>query len=109
VSAIDAAGNESAKSNVSVAMPSGSGTGTFTFAATEDATIESSHPTVNLNIRPTIENSPQNYALLKFGVAGTNGCIIISAKLRRWWGAGRTSVCGGDVYDSSGWSQTAVT
>jgi fibronectin type 3 domain-containing protein len=114
VSALDAAGHESPKSNVSVTTPSGSGTGTFTFAATEDATVDSSQPTVNLNgsSRLTVDNSPQNYALLKFPVTGTTGCTITSAKLRLTVGSGTDdkSVYGGDVYGtSSGWSQTTVT
>src|SRR5205823_6744681 len=62
--------------------------------------------------RLTVDNSPQNYALLKFTVAGTNGCAINSAKLRLTVGntTNDNSPYGGDVYStSSGWTESAVT
>jgi hypothetical protein len=46
VSAVDAAGNESSKASVSITTPSGGGT--LTFSPTDDATVDSSQPTVNL-------------------------------------------------------------
>src|SRR5262249_51697698 len=79
VSAVDAAGNESAKStSVTVTTPL-----TFSFTAVEDATVDASQPSVNLGsaTRVTVDNSPVNDALLKFTV-NTGGCAISSAKLQ---------------------------
>ena len=76
VSAVDAAGNESPTASATVSTPSAGGT--LTFTPTDDATVDSSQPTVNLgtNSRLTVDNSPINYSLLKFTVAGTGGCPI---------------------------------
>ena len=100
VSAVDAAGNESTKASATVSTPSAGGT--LTFAPTDDATVDSSQPTVNFgtNSRLTVDNSPVNYSLLKFTVAGTGGCPITAAKLQLTVGNGTDdkSPYGGDVY-----------
>jgi hypothetical protein len=112
VSAVDAAGNESSKANASVTTP-GSG-GTLTFSPTDDATVDSSQPTVNFDgsSRVTVDNSPANNALLKFDVTSTSRCTISSAKLRLTVGSNTNdkSVYGGDVYGvaSNSWSESSV-
>src|SRR6478752_4755550 len=113
VSAVDAAGNESAKASAAVSTPSGAGT--LTFAPTDDATVDSSQPAVNLGTtsRLTVDNSPINYSLLKFTVAGTGGCPISAAKLQLTVGNGTDdkSPYGGDVSGTTTntWTQSAVT
>ena len=115
VSAVDAAGNESSRASVAVTTPpGGGGGGTLTFSASEDATVDSSQPTVNLgaSTRLTVDNSPVTYSLLKFPVTGTSGCTVTGAKLRLTVGSttNDNSPYGGDVYaTSSGWSQGTVT
>jgi hypothetical protein len=112
VSAVDAAGNESSKANASVTTP-GSG-GTLTFSPTDDATVDSSQPTVNFggSSRVVVDNSPANSALLKFNLTGTSGCTISSARLRLTVGSNTDdkSVYGGDVYGvaSNSWSESSV-
>jgi chitodextrinase len=113
VSAVDAAGNESTKANASITTPSGGGGTTLTFSPTDDATVDSSQPTVALgaNSRLTVDNSPINYTLLKFQV-NTAGCLISSAKLRLTVGntTNDNSPYGGDVYGTTNaWTQSAVT
>jgi chitodextrinase len=114
VSAVDGANLESSpKASVSVTTPAFTGT-TLTFAPSDDATVDSSQPTVNfgINSRLTVDNSPVVYSLLKFAVAGTSGCPVTGAKLRLTVGSGTDdkSVYGGDVYGTtSGWSQGTVT
>jgi hypothetical protein len=113
VSAVDAAGNESNKASATVSTPSAGGT--LTFAPTDDATVDSSQPTVNFgtNSRLTVDNSPVNYSLLKFTVAGTGGCPITAAKLQLTVGNGTDdkSPYGGDVYGTTTntWTQSTVT
>jgi chitodextrinase len=113
VSAVDAAGNESTRAGATVSTPSAGGT--LTFSPTDDATVDSSQPTVNFgtNSRLTVDNSPINYALLKFTVAGTGGCPITAAKLQLTVGNGTDdkSPYGGDVYGttSNTWTQSTVT
>ena len=112
VSAVDAAGNESTKASATVSTPSAGGT--LTFAPTDDATVDSSQPAVKLgtNSRLTVDNSPTNYSLLKFTVAGTGGCPITAAKLQLTVGNGTDdkSPYGGDVYGTTNaWDQSTVT
>jgi chitodextrinase len=113
VSAVDAAGNESPRASATVSTPSAGGT--LTFTPTDDATVDSSQPAVNLgtNSRLTVDNSPINYSLLKFTVAGTGGCPITAAKLQLTVGNGTDdkSPYGGDVYGTttSTWTQPTVT
>ena len=113
VTAVDAAGNESARAAVTVVTAGGSG-GTLTFAPTDDATIDASQPTVNFGTatRLTVDNSPVNSILLKFNVSGTAGCPISSAKLRMTVGSttNDNSVYGGDLYGTgTSWNQSSVT
>ncbi len=89
------------------------GGGTLTFSPTDDATVDSSQPTVNFggNSRLTADNSPANYSLLKFNVTGTSGCTISSAKLQLTVGSNTDdkSVYGGDVYGvANSWSESSV-
>ena len=113
VTAVDAAGNESAASaTASVTTPLGSGT--LTFAPSDDATVDSSQPAVVLgtNTRLTIDNSPVVNSLLKFNVTGTANCPVSSAKLKLTIGSGTDdkSLYGGDLYaTSSAWSESSVT
>jgi chitodextrinase len=114
VSAIDAAGNESAKASLTVTTPAAGGTGSFTFTATDDATVDASQPATNLGSasRITVDNSPVNDALVKFTVSGLNGCTVTSARLRLTVGSATDdkSAYGGDVYSTSNsWSQSTVT
>jgi chitodextrinase len=115
VSAIDAAGNESTQASASVTTPAGSGgTSTLTFAPTDDATVDQSQPTVNFGTatRLTVDSSPVNNMLMKFTVAGTNGCAIASAKLRVTVGNATDdkSVHGGEFFAAanSTWLQSSV-
>src|SRR3954447_19575778 len=116
VSAVDAAGNESAKSAAaSVTTPAAGGGGTFTFAPTDDASVDSSVPTTNFGTatRLTADNSPQVNVLLKFNVAGLpSGCAVSSAKLQLTVGSttNDNSPYGGDLYGSTNttWAQSTV-
>ncbi|MGZ4632028.1 MAG: fibronectin type III domain-containing protein, partial [Actinomycetes bacterium] len=106
VSAIDAAGNESTKASATVTTPAaGGGSTTLTFAPTDDATVDSSQPTVNFGTatRVTVDNSPVNYILLKFSVTGTSGCTIGASKLRLTVAntSNDNSPYGGDVYGTT--------
>ena len=114
VSAVDAAGNESSQATASVTTPGGGGGGTLLFTPTDDATVDASQPTANFGsaTRLTVDNSPFNYSLLKFIVAGTSGCAINSAKLRLTVGGttNDNSAYGGDLYGTTnGWAESNVT
>jgi hypothetical protein len=86
----------------------------LTFAPTDDATIDQSQPTVSFGsaTRLTVDSSPVNNVLLKFTVAGTNGCPIASAKLRVTVGSATDdkSVHGGEFFAAANttWSQGSV-
>ena len=60
VSAVDAAGNESTKASATITTPPSGGGGTLTFAPTDDATVDSSQPTINFgtNTRLTVDKQP---------------------------------------------------
>ena len=121
VSAFDAAGNESARTSVTVTTPASTsgGGGTLTFAPTDDATIDASNPNTALGIasRITVDSSPVNDFLVKFTVAGTGSgtsCpTIASAKLRLTVGntTNDNSNKGGDFRAAvnSNWSEASVT
>lgn len=116
VSAVDKAGNESARSAaVSVTTPASSGSKTLTFAPTSDAMVDSANPTVNYggSNRLSADGSPAMASLLKFTVTGTAGCPVTSAKLRLTVGSGsdNNSVYGGDLYGvaDTTWSGSTVT
>jgi hypothetical protein len=114
VSAVDAAGNESPKATASITTPSGTTGSTLTFTPTDDATVDQSQPTVNFGTatRLTVDSSPVNNMLMKFTVAGTNGCAIASAKLRVTVGNATDdkSVHGGEFFAAanSTWLQSSV-
>ncbi|HEV7186500.1 MAG TPA: DNRLRE domain-containing protein [Blastococcus sp.] len=115
VSAVDAAGNESARSSpLSVTTPA-AGSTTLTFRPTDDATIDESHPTVNAGSasRLVADASPVNDVLLKFAVTGTSGCTVSKAVLRLTVGSSTddNSDNGGNVYSvtSTTWSESTVT
>lgn len=113
VSAVDAAGNESAKASASVTTPS-SGT-TLTFAPTADATVSSEFPSTNdgTSDRLRVDGSPRYNILIRFDVTGTSACTVTSAKLRLTVGSTTydNSAYGGDVYGvpDTTWSETTVT
>lgn len=114
VSAVDTSGNESALSDVATATTPPTPP-TFTFTATDDATVDASKPTTNAGTgtRVTIDNSPVNYALLKFSVSGMPACTVTRATLRLTIGSSTDdkSVYGGDLYaaSTSAWSESTVT
>jgi fibronectin type 3 domain-containing protein len=118
VSALDTAGNESAKSSVTVKTPPAGG-GTLTFSPSDDATVDASQPNTNFGTsnRIVIDNSPVNNSLLKFTVSGTGsgtGCPSISAaKLQLTVGntSNDNSDRGGDfrAAANSNWSESSVT
>jgi hypothetical protein len=113
VTAVDAAGNESAKASASVTTP-GVAT-TLTFAPTNDAYVDAANPAVNFGTssRLGVDGSPLNNSLLQFSVSGTSACTIQSAKLRLTVGSSTSdnSAFGGDVYGVSDntWSESTVT
>jgi hypothetical protein len=113
VTAVDAAGNESAKASASVTTP-GVAT-TLTFAPTNDAYVDASNPAVNFGTssRLGVDGSPINSSLLQFSVSGTSACTVQSAKLRLTVGSSTSdnSAFGGDVYGVSDntWSESTVT
>jgi hypothetical protein len=114
VDAIDAAGNASAKANVSITTPT-SGT-TLTFAPTDDAYVDASNPTVNYGTsnRLGVDGSPVTRSLLKFNVTGTAAsCTVTSAKLRLTVGSttNDNSPYGGDFYGvpDTTWTEGTVT
>jgi fibronectin type 3 domain-containing protein len=111
VTAVDAAGNESARSNsVTVTTPGGTGPKTFSFAPAGDATVDATNPTTNAGTSPklVVDNSPVNGAMLKFAVA-TTGCASLTRATLRLTDNANGSVKGGDVYASgSGWSEGTV-
>ena len=115
VTAVDAAGNESASSNIATVTTPSSAGGIFDFAPTDDTTIDSAQPAAVLgtNIRLVADNSPTANTLLRFDVSGTGGCAVASAHLQMTVGSGTDdkSAYGGDVYatSSSTWSQATAT
>ncbi|HET7899754.1 MAG TPA: fibronectin type III domain-containing protein [Candidatus Nanopelagicales bacterium] len=114
VTAVDTSGNESALSDAASATTPATPP-TFTFGATDDATVDASKPTTNAgtSTRITIDNSPVNYALLKFSVAGMPSCTVTRATLRLTVGTSTDdkSVYGGDLFaaSSTSWSGSTVT
>ncbi len=118
VQAVDAAGNASAQSAAAtVSTPAGGGGGggtTLTFKATDDATIDSTNPSLNLGStsRLTADGSPVNDFLVKFAVTGSAGCTITHASLQLTVGTStnNNSVKGGNFYgaDSTAWSEGTV-
>src|SRR5206468_3322963 len=85
VSALDAAGNESAPSNTATATTPG--LTTLTFAADADARVEEANPTLNYGtdtiLRADGGPDPDVESYLRFSVSGVSGPVQ-SAKLRLW-------------------------
>jgi chitodextrinase len=114
VSAIDAAGHESPRSNsATVTTPPSPGL-TYVFAATDDAYVDQTAPSTNFGAAPRliVDASPTDNLLLRFDVA-TAGCAITSAKLRLTVGAGSGdgSLKGGafSTVVTTVWSESTVT
>jgi hypothetical protein len=112
VTAIDAAGHESAAAVVAATTPPAVAGATVTVS--QDAMIDASRPAVPLGggTRLTVDASPVNQVLLRFDVTLPAGCVVSSAKLRMTVGgtAGDESVAGGEVFATgTGWSQATVT
>lgn len=110
VSAVDGAGNESAKATVDPTTPPGPSSQTYTFTPTDDATIQQGSPNATGNTSTLIvDNSPVDDALLKFNVATTSCDTLTSAKLTLTDNADG-SVKGGDFYTTgTNWSESTVT
>jgi fibronectin type 3 domain-containing protein len=112
VTAVDAAGNESTRSNsVTVTTPGGTGPKTFSFGPAGDATIDATNPGANAgtSTKLVVDNSPVNDAVVKFAVA-TTGCTGVSSASLRLTDNANGSVKGGDIYTTgSGWSEGTVT
>jgi chitodextrinase len=117
VSAVDAAGNESAKSaTASATTPAATSTGgTLTFTPTDDATVDATNATTNYGsaTRLTVDAVPVDGFLLKFTVSGTAGCTVSSAQLKLTVGGSTNdnALYGGDLYGvaSNTWSESTVT
>jgi chitodextrinase len=113
VTASDAAGNTSPQSApATVTTPPGSGTGTsLTFAPAADAYVYAGSPTTNFGASTTVQvdNSPVKRTLMKFSVAGTNGCTVSKATLRLYDVNAATK--GGDVHrlPDTSWQEGTVT
>jgi fibronectin type 3 domain-containing protein len=110
VSAVDAAGNESTRTNAPpVTTPAaGGGATTLSFAPSADSYVDSTAGTTATNFgtatRVTVDNSPQSFAWLKFDVAGLPaGCAVSNATLQMTVGSSGTdnATYGGDLYGSS--------
>jgi chitodextrinase len=114
VSAIDAGGRESPRSNAAtVTTPPAPPGFTHVFAPTDDAYVEQGAPNTNLGTEAglIVDASPTDNLLLRFGVA-TAGCDITGAKLRLTVGAaaGDGSLKGGAFSSiTSAWSESTVT
>jgi hypothetical protein len=110
VSAVDAAGNESTRTNAPpVTTPAaGGGATTLSFAPSADSYVDSTAGTTATNFgtatRVTVDNSPQSFAWLKFDVAGLPaGCPVSNATLEMTVGSSGSdnATYGGDLYGSS--------
>ena len=115
VSAIDAAGRESPRSNaVTVTTPQAPAGLTHVFAPTDDAYVEQGAPNTNLGTtdRVIVDASPADNLLLRFNVATAN-CDISSAKLRLTVGSsiGDGSPKGGAFSTTltNNWTESTVT
>lgn len=115
-SALDAAGNESARSNAATVTtpPAPPGPTTHVFVPTDDAYVEQRASNTNFGstARLVVDASPTDNLLLRFGVT-TSGCNITSAKLRLTVGtsSGDDSSKGGDFRTTltTSWTESTVT
>ena len=116
VQAVDAAGNTSALAGPATATtPAGGGGAGTVFHATDDATIDSTNPTVNAGTssRLTADGNPVQDFLLKFTVSAPAGCTFSKTSLQLTVGTStnNNSVSGGAFYRaaSTGWTEGSVT
>ena len=115
VQATDAAGNFSGQSSsASATTPASGGGGDLTFKATDDATIDSTNPTLNAgtSTRLSADGSPVQDFLVKFSVTGTSGCALSKVLLQLTVGTSvnNNSAHGGDFYQAanSSWGEGTV-
>ncbi len=114
VSAIDAAGNESARAVIRERTPSTTTT-VFTFGAGADAAIDSSNPTLNFGSAHalTVDGGPATDFLVKFVVSGTASCSVSNATLFLKVRSNSTasSTHGGSFFaaTNSNWGESTVT
>jgi glucose/arabinose dehydrogenase/PKD repeat protein len=109
VSALDAAGNESALSNTATATTPG--LTTLSFQADADARVEEANATLNFGPDTTLRadggSDPDVESYLRFNVSGVSGPVQ-SAKLRLW--VTSSTADGPAVYTTgSTWSETGIT
>jgi hypothetical protein len=112
VTAYDAAGNESAKSNaVSATTPTGTPTATLTFTPTDDSYVDSSVPSSNFGGDATTiyDGSPQRNVFLKFNVSGIGTHSVLKTVLHL--NAENGSVFGGTFQKvaNTTWTQGTLT
>jgi hypothetical protein len=116
VQAFDAAGNASAQSSPALATtPAGGGGGSTTFHDTDDATIDSTNPTLNAgtSTRLAADGNPVQDFLVKFSVSAPAGCTFSHVVLQLTVGTSinNNSVSGGSFYlaASTAWTEGTVT
>ena len=114
VTAIDAVGRESPRSNAATVTTPPAPALTHVFAPTDDAYVDQTASSTNFGTaaRLIVDASPTDNLLLRFDVA-TGGCDITGAKLRLTVGAGSGdgSLKGGAFSPTvtAGWSESTVT
>jgi hypothetical protein len=114
VTAIDAVGRESPRSNAATVTTPPALTLTHVFSPTDDAYVDQTASSTNFGTatRLIVDASPTDNLLLRFDVA-TGGCDITGAKLRLTVGAGSGdgSLKGGafSTTVTTGWSESTVT
>lgn len=116
VRAVDAAGNVSGQSNTaSATTPASGGSPDLTVRASDDATVDSTNPSVNAGstTKLTADGSPVEDFVVKFGVSAATGCTFSKVLLQLTVGTStnNNSVKGGDFYlaDSTSWAEGSVT
>jgi fibronectin type 3 domain-containing protein len=109
--AVDAAGNESPRSNpATVVTPSSPATHTFSFPVAADATLDQANAGTNYgnDTRLVVDGSPVDDFLLRFDVSTTACSTIVKATLLLTDKADG-SLKGGDFYStSSSWNESTV-
>jgi hypothetical protein len=110
VVASDGNGNTSAGADPAI-ITTGSANTTFTFTPTDDTYVDAANPDVNYGTGTKLftDNSPVKSLLLRFSVAGLNGCQVLHAGVRMYNVDG--SPKGGDFRNlaDSSWSEQTVT
>lgn len=112
VMAVDAASNESAKSNtVTLTTPGATGSKTFSFGAAADATIDATNASTNAGAttKLVVDNSPVDDFVIKFALAAT-GCTTVHRATLQLTDKANGSVKGGDFYTTDpSWDERTVT